>query len=146
MPAAGALHSSAETGTGCGVGLAWLASGAAPGTRLTSVERDPDRARIAAEFFRGCPNVVIFHGDWQRVEEHGPHDVLVLDGGGQAKGDGAADPARLLAAGGTVVIDGFTPATTWPPRLNGSPTSLDRTGSKTPNFEPQSYASQQTSA
>ncbi len=84
--------------------------------------------------------------DWQRVEEHGPHDVLVLDGGGQAKGDGAADPARLLAAGGTVVIDGFTPATTWPPRLNGPPTRLDRTGPKTPNFETQSHASQQTSA
>jgi hypothetical protein len=26
-----------ETGTGCGVGLAWLASGARPGTRLVSV-------------------------------------------------------------------------------------------------------------
>jgi predicted O-methyltransferase YrrM len=25
-----------ETGTGCGVGLAWLASGARPGTRLVS--------------------------------------------------------------------------------------------------------------
>lgn len=119
--AAGALHSIAETGTGCGVGLAWLASGAAPGTRLTSVERDPDRARIAAEVFRDCPNVVILHGDWQRVEEHGPYDLLVLDGGGQAKGNGAADPARLLAAGGTVVIDDFTPATTWPPRFNGAP-------------------------
>lgn len=118
--AAGALHSIAETGTGCGVGLAWLASGAAPGTRLTSVERDPTRARIAAEVFRDCPNVVILPGDWQRVEEHGPYDLLVLDGGGQAKGNGAADPARLLAAGGTVVIDDFTPATTWPPRFNGA--------------------------
>jgi len=29
-----------ETGTGCGVGLAWLASGAQPGARLVSV--DPD--------------------------------------------------------------------------------------------------------
>ncbi|MGW7244023.1 hypothetical protein [Streptomyces sp. NPDC054804] len=56
----------------------------------------------------------------QRVEEHGPYDLLVLDGGGQAKGNGAADPARLLAAGGAVVIDDFTPATTWPPRFNGA--------------------------
>ncbi|MFF5144758.1 O-methyltransferase [Streptomyces sp. NPDC013157] len=119
--AAGALHSIAETGTGCGVGLAWLASGAAPGTRLTSIERDPNRAHIAAEVFRDCPDVVILHGDWQRVEERGPYDLLVLDGGGQAKGNGAADPARLLAAGGTVVIDDFTPATTWPPRFNGVP-------------------------
>jgi predicted O-methyltransferase YrrM len=33
-----------ETGTGCGVGLAWLASGARPGARLVSVERDAGRA------------------------------------------------------------------------------------------------------
>ncbi len=38
-----------ETGTGCGVGLAWLASGARPGTRLVSVERDAARAARAAE-------------------------------------------------------------------------------------------------
>ncbi len=31
VPADGAIG---ETGTGCGVGLAWLASGAAPGVRL----------------------------------------------------------------------------------------------------------------
>ncbi|WP_191873925.1 O-methyltransferase [Streptomyces filipinensis] len=98
--AAGAPHGIAETGTGCGVGLAWLASGSRPGTRLISVERDAERARI---------------------EGYGPYDLLVLDGGGQAKGDGAADPARLLAPGGTVVIDDFTPATPWPPRFDGVP-------------------------
>ena len=30
-----------ETGTGCGVGLAWLACGAPPGVRLVSVESLP---------------------------------------------------------------------------------------------------------
>ncbi|MFF7356198.1 O-methyltransferase [Streptomyces filipinensis] len=119
--AAGAPHRIAETGTGCGVGLAWLASGARPGTRLISVERDPDRARIAADVFRGRDHVEVLHGDWRRIEDHGPYDLLVLDGGGQAKGDGTADPARLLGPGGTVVIDDFTPATTWPPRFGGVP-------------------------
>jgi hypothetical protein len=37
-----------ETGTGCGVGLAWLASGARPGTRLVSVEVDTERAGLVA--------------------------------------------------------------------------------------------------
>ena len=121
MLAAGAPHRIAETGTGCGVGLAWLASGASRRTRLVSVERDAERAGLAAEVFRDVPNVEVLHGDWRRVEEYGPFDLLVLDGGGQAKGDGAADPAHLLAAGGTVVVDDFTPATTWPPHFDCAP-------------------------
>ncbi|MFK0068243.1 O-methyltransferase [Streptomyces sp. NPDC091046] len=119
--AAGAPHAVAETGTGCGVGLAWLASGARPGTRLVGVERDAERVRVAREVFRGHTGVDILHGDWRRVEELGPYDLLVLDGGGQAKGDGAADPVRLLTPGGTLVVDDFTPATTWPPRFEGAP-------------------------
>ncbi|MER6358872.1 S1 RNA-binding domain-containing protein [Streptomyces sp. NPDC001634] len=106
-----------ETGTGCGVGLAWLASGARKGVRLVSVERDAERARIAAGVFADRPEVEILHGDWRRIEERGPYDLLVLDGGGQGKtpGDRAANVVRLLAPGGTVVVDDFTPATTWPP-------------------------------
>lgn len=119
--AAGAARAIAETGTGCGVGLAWLASGAAPSTRLLSVERDAERARVARNVFRDRRRVEILHGDWRRIEEHAPYDLLVLDGGGQAKGNGTADPAQLLAPGGTVVIDDFTPATTWPPLVNGAP-------------------------
>ncbi|MGW9211413.1 O-methyltransferase [Embleya sp. NPDC055664] len=118
--AAGATHRIGETGTGYGVGLAWLASGALPGTRLVSVERDPDRARVAAEVFRDCDHVDVFPGDWRRIADHGPYDLLVLDGGGQAKGNGAADPAHLLTPGGTVVIDDFTPTTTWPPYFDGA--------------------------
>lgn len=103
------------------MGLAWLASGAPPGTRLVSVERDAERVRVARQVFRDHPEVGILHGDWRRVEEHGPYDLLVLDGGGQAKGDGTADPVRLLTPGGTLVVDDFTPATTWPPLFGGVP-------------------------
>ena len=109
-----------ETGTGCGVGLAWLASGSRPGTRLVSVERDAERARLSAELFPDLPQVTVMHGDWQEIYRDAPFDLLVLDGGAQGKSGGApADPEVLLRAGGTVVIDDLTPATDWPPRFGG---------------------------
>lgn len=119
--AGGARVRIGETGTGLGVGLAWLASGAAPGVRLYSVERDPDRAGAAARVFAGRAEVTVFGGDWRRIQEYGPFDLLVLDGGGQGKapGDEPADVEGLLVPGGTVVVDDFTPATGWPPLHDG---------------------------
>ncbi|MFJ4519941.1 O-methyltransferase [Streptomyces sp. NPDC088810] len=119
--AGGARLRIGETGTGLGVGLAWLVSGAPAGVRLYSVERDPERARCAAEVFAGRPGVTVLTGDWRRIEEYGPFDLLVLDGGGQGKapGDPPADVERLLVPGGTVVVDDFTPATGWPPLHEG---------------------------
>ncbi|MFC5034001.1 hypothetical protein ACQFX6_32845 [Streptomyces sp. DSM 41987] len=40
---------------------------------------------------------------------------------GSEWGNGVADPGDLLVPGGTVVIDDFTPATSWPPHFNGAP-------------------------
>jgi len=100
-----------ETGTGCSVGLAWLASGARPGTRLVSVERDAGRAALAAGLFVGQPNVTVIPGDWTEIAREAPYDLLVLDGGGQGKNGGpAADQETLLRPGGTLVIDDLTPA------------------------------------
>jgi len=109
-----------ETGTGCGVGLAWLASGARPGARLVSVELDAERARLAAELFSALPQVTVIHGDWPEIHRKAPFDLLVLDGGAHGKSGGMpADPQALLRPGGTIVIDDLTPATDWPPRFGG---------------------------
>ncbi len=120
-----------ETGTGCGVGLAWLASGARPGTRLFSVELDARRAALAAELFAGQPGVTVVRGDWTAIAREAPFDLLVLDGGGQGKSSwtpeapadprAPADPEALLRPGGTIVIDDLTPASTWPPLYDGQP-------------------------
>jgi len=110
-----------ETGTGCGVGLAWLATGAAPGATLASVERDADRAASARTVFAGRPNVTIVDGDWRDLPG-APFDLLVLDGGGQGKGtEEPLDPATWLTLGGLLVIDDFAPMTTWPPVHDGRP-------------------------
>jgi predicted O-methyltransferase YrrM len=118
---AGGADTIGETGTGCGVGLAWLLSGARPGTRLVSVERDPARAALAGELFAGVPEVTVIEGDWTEIGRHAPYGLLVLDGGGQGKnGTPAADPDQLLRPGGTLVVDDLTPARHWPPRFDGA--------------------------
>ena len=113
-----------ETGTGCGVGLAWLVSGMRNGASAVSVESDAGRARAAAGLFGALtPWVTVRHADWTAIAEDGPFDLLVLDGGGQGKspGDHPADVERLLTPGGTVVVDDFTPSPRWPPLHEGMP-------------------------
>ena len=111
-----------ETGTGGGVGLAWLASGAAPGARLVSVERDAALAANAGALFADRPGVRVLTGDWTELAAYAPFDLLALDGGGQGKGtEEPLDPATWLTLGGLLVIDDFTPMTTWPPVHDGRP-------------------------
>ena len=97
-----------ETGTGCGVGLAWLASGARPGTRLVSVEIDTERAGLVASLFADLPHLAVIPGDWREIYRAAPFDLLVLDGGAHGKSAHSCRPEhgrllRALAAGaGTV--------------------------------------------
>ena len=100
-----------ETGTGCGAGLAWMASAVGLETRLVSVEIDVARAAACKALFAALPNVTVLHGDWRLIEGYGPFDLLVLDGGGGGKrgNDTPADPAGLLKPGGTLVLDDFHP-------------------------------------
>lgn len=101
-----------ETGTGCGVGLAWLVSGMRGGATAVSAERDAGRAAAAADLFAPfAPRVTVRHADWTALADDGPFDLLVLDGGGQGKDGGpAADPLVLLRPGGVLVVDDFTPS------------------------------------
>jgi len=106
-----------ETGTGCGVGLAWMVEAASEPTSFVSIEIDDTRAAASASLFADDPNVRVLHGDWTQLHEHGPFDLLVLDGGGKGKepGDGPPlDPAAgWLAVGGSIVLDDFCAGWTW---------------------------------
>ena len=101
-----------ETGTGCGVGLAWMIDTTDESTQFVSIEQDQHRATTTRDLFN--ENVTILHGDWTELREHGPFDLLVLDGGGKGKdpgGGGPIDPADgWLTKGGTIVLDDFVPA------------------------------------
>ncbi|MGY1501153.1 hypothetical protein ACW4TU_32000 [Streptomyces sp. QTS52] len=65
------------------------------------MERDPQLAGRTAELFGDHPGVEVVEGDWRRIAEQAPYDLLVLDGGGQGKapGDPPADVHSLLAPG-----------------------------------------------
>ncbi|WP_328988872.1 cytidine deaminase [Kribbella sp. NBC_01245] len=118
--AGGASAAIGETGTGCGVGLAWLISGRRPGVRVVSLERNPERADEARRLFADEPDVEIYTGDWTEITRHGPFDLLFLDGGGHGKHGVPIDPTQALNPGGTLVIDDLTPMTSWPPHHDGS--------------------------
>jgi len=107
----------AESGTGSGVGTAWLHSGMADGGRLITVERNEDLARQAGAVFADDERVRVLTGNWRLLEEHAPFDVFFCDGGGKRD-----DPQRvvsLLAIGGVLILDDFTPSPEWPPRFGG---------------------------
>jgi predicted O-methyltransferase YrrM len=112
----------AESGTGCGFGTAWLHHGLRDGARLVTVERNPDLAAAVTEMFADEPAVTVLTGDWTVIAEYAPFALLFLDGGG--KRDGVAAVADLIAPGGLVVMDDFTPADGWPPRFQGEPDGL----------------------
>jgi predicted O-methyltransferase YrrM len=121
-----------EMGTGCGYGAAWMASALGPDSTLVTVEHDAERAEAAARLFAARPNVRVIHADATALLNHGPFDLVFVDGGGGVKGSPSGDDALrgrdvlapLLAAvrpGGVIVLDDLTPEASWPPEWRGQP-------------------------
>ena len=109
----------AEFGTGCGVGTAWLRSGVRDeDARIVTAELDPRLARAASEIFVDDPLVEVLAADWSTLLDKGPFSLLFLDSGqpGEVGVDAIAD---LVADGGIVVLDDFTPCEQWPPVTYG---------------------------
>jgi predicted O-methyltransferase YrrM len=122
----------AESGTGTGIGTAWMHSGLGAAATLVTVEIDEERARAAAELFADDPRVTVLPGDWTELAHHGPFDVFFCDGGG--KRDDPDAVIELLAPGGTLVLDDFTPSASWPPTFDGSVDELRLTYLKDPRL------------
>jgi predicted O-methyltransferase YrrM len=107
----------AESGTGCGVGTAWLHSGLGPQATLVTVDHDPELAVSAEALFGGDERVRVLTGDWRLLDQHAPFDVFFCDGGG--KRDDPHHVVELLAPGGILVLDDFAPSSSWPPMYDG---------------------------
>ena len=107
-----------ETGTGTGVGVAWMLSSAGPDTRILSIELDAERAGTARALFADDPRVTVLEGDANQLAELGPFDMLVLDAPstpGPLAWD-SLDPTVQLHPNGLLVKDDLYPMTVWPPR------------------------------
>jgi predicted O-methyltransferase YrrM len=98
-----------ELGTAYGVGSAWIESGMRSGSTLLTVELDAQRAQSASELFGDNSAIEVLTGDWSLALERGPFDLLFSDGGPKRS---PGDPEKLLpllADGGLVVLDDYTP-------------------------------------
>lgn len=108
----------AELGTGCGVGAAWLCSGAHDDVRIVTAEVDADLADRARQVFADDPRVEVHAGDWTTLEQFAPFALLFVDVR-EVKRGGIDHIADLVEPGGVVVLDDFTPSATWPPVYAG---------------------------
>jgi predicted O-methyltransferase YrrM len=108
----------AEFGTGCGVGTAWLRSGAREGTQILSAELDEKLAVAAQEIFEDDHQVDVLSADWSTLRDKGPYSLLFLDASSPRDADVDA-VADLVETGGIVVLDDFAPCEMWPPITGG---------------------------
>jgi predicted O-methyltransferase YrrM len=109
----------AEFGTGCGVGTAWLRSGVrGTQTRIVTAELDPALAEAASEIFGDDDQVEVLAADWATLLDRGPFSLLFLDSG-KPSASGPDKVVELMAEGGIVVLDDFTPCQSWPPIFDG---------------------------
>jgi predicted O-methyltransferase YrrM len=108
----------AEFGTGCGVGTAWLRSGARTGATILTAELDEKLAGAAQEIFTDDPSVEVLAADWSTLRNKGPYSLLFLDAS-SPEDAGVASVADLVESGGIVVMDDFTPCELWPPLTDG---------------------------
>ena len=107
-----------ELGTGCGVGAAWLASGAPADARIVTAEVDPALADRARWIFTDDSRVEVHAGDWTTVAQFAPFSLLFVDVR-EVKRGGLDVIADLMEPGGVVVLDDFTPCAAWPPIYEG---------------------------
>lgn len=106
-----------ETGTACGVGTAWLASGIGDGANVVTIESDVTLAAVAADVFANEPSVRVLAGDAATIGDYAPFDLFFTDGGLDK-----SDPLPILdlvAPRGLVVLDDLTPEHAWTDALRG---------------------------
>lgn len=107
----------AECGTGCGVGAAWLRTGAPAATRVLTAELDPELAHGTMHMFAD-DDIEVMHTDWSTLAEYAPFSLIFIDAE-SARTSPREHIIGMLETGGMIVLDDFTPDSRWPPMTDG---------------------------
>lgn len=97
----------ADCGTGCGVGAAWLRTGAPATVPVITAELNPDLVGGVRELF-SASDVQITCGEWTSLADTGPFSLIFLDREGVDQ-SGMDAVLALTQVGSLIVIDDFVP-------------------------------------
>ncbi len=134
-----------ETGTGLGVGLAWLLEARHPGVPVVSVDRDTERVAAVREMFAGVPDLTLLNDDWRAANNTAPSISWSLTAGATARRSLRSTPLRSSVPGAR------SSSTTSPPQTGGhrctpgSVTTHGSGGSSIPACRPPRSGSPRTS-
>jgi predicted O-methyltransferase YrrM len=105
-----------ELGTGTGVGTAWLLAGMDAGSRLTSIDSDPNVLEIARRHLEHDPRVAFHLADGAVFLERsaGERFDLIYADTWPGKFTHVDLALSLLAAGGVYLVDDLLPQASWP--------------------------------
>lgn len=105
-----------ELGTGTGLGTAWLLSGMDAGSRLDTVDSDPNVVAVARKHLAGDSRVT-FHvrdgADFIKQALQGQFDLIYADAW-PGKFTHLDETLSLLRVGGIYFIDDLLPQANWP--------------------------------
>lgn len=105
-----------ELGTGIGLSLAWMIDGLTTGSKLISLDNNPQLIDIATEFFRNDERVRLICTDgsgWLKNYEGDKFDLIFADAW-PGKYSEIEKTLDLVKLGGFYVVDDMTEQPNWP--------------------------------
>lgn len=105
-----------ELGTGTGLALSWILSGANKESSILSIDNDPQLTALAEKTFSEDSRVTLICEDgneWIKSYHGDPFDIIFADAW-PGKFDLLDETLTLLTNGGIYVIDDLLPRPNWP--------------------------------
>jgi predicted O-methyltransferase YrrM len=108
-----------EIGTGYGVSTAWIISAMTNKTKLISIDINQEQVSNSRKLLLQ-EDVEFVCGDWKELLGSGPFDFIFADVT-DAKKENPEKLFDVMAVGGILIMDDFTPEEYWPEDWKGKP-------------------------